>query len=151
MKFKFHFGKKQRTIWDYAFWSIVLFSLIGFLSTKFGVDEKLLWRLVDEIQRELIRKNILPQDNVINDTVIKTPELLDARVKSDVDSAIGRYHRSIPPEPPRMTNQTILKALETPRFSETQRLVVRDAIYYECPGGVMGIRAHWVDKDPDCN
>ena len=151
MKFNFHFGKRQRTIWDYAFWSIVLFSLIGFLSTKFGIDEKILWRLVDEIQRELVRKNIIPQDNSINDTVINTPELLDGRVKSDVDAAIRNYQSKEVLDPPMMTNKTILKALETPRFSETQRLVVKDAIYYECPGGVMGIRAKWVDKDPNCN
>jgi hypothetical protein len=146
MKFDFQFGNKKRTIWDYAFWSIVLFSLIGFLSIKFGVDEKLLWRLIDQIQREFVKGN-----NPINDTVIKTPELLDIRVKGDVDSAIRRYWKSIPPETPRMTNKTILDGLKSPRFSDTQRLIVKDAIYYECPGEVMGIRGVWVDKDPNCD
>jgi hypothetical protein len=151
MRFNFQFGKKQRSVWDYALWSIILFSFISMASIVFKVDEKTLWRLLDQIQRELIKLDLLPQDNVINDLIIGTPELLDNRVKNDVDDAIRSYEESLPPETPRMTNKTILEALESPKFSETQRLVVKDAIYYECPGGVMGIRGAWVDKDPECN
>jgi hypothetical protein len=146
MKFNFHFGRKQRTVWDYAFWSIILFSLVALLSSVFKVDEKFIWRLVDLIQREFIKK-----DNPINDLIINTPELLDNRIKGDVDAAIRDYERSLPPETPRMTNKTILEAIKSPRFSDTQRMVVKDAIYYECPEGVMGIRGVWVDKDPNCN
>lgn len=151
MKFNFQFGKKQRTIWDYAFWSIVLFSLVALLASKLKISENTIWRWVDQIQRELVKLNLLPQDNPINKNIINTPELLDGRVKDDVDAAIRDYQSREVLDPPRMTNKTILKALESPRFSETQRLVVKDAIYYECPGGIMGIRAKWVDKDPDCN
>lgn len=150
MKFDFQFGNKSKTIWDYVFWSIVLFSLVALLSTVFKTNEKTIWMWIDQIQRELVRRNLLPQNNPINETVIKTPELLDERVKTDVDIALWRYRINEVSEPPRMTNKTILKALESPRFSKTQRLVVKDAIYYECPGGVMGIRGVWVDKDPNC-
>jgi hypothetical protein len=146
MKFNFHFGRKQRTVWDYAFWSIILFSLVSLLSSVFKVNEKTIWRLVDFIQREFIKK-----DNPINDLIINTPELLDNRIEGDVDAAIRAYEQSLPPETPRMTNKTILDAIKSPRFSDTQRMVVKDGIYYECPGGVMGIRAVWVDKDPNCN
>lgn len=151
MRFNFHFGKKQRSIRDYAFWSIILFSLVALLSSILKVDEKVLWRFIDQIQRELIKLDILPQDNIINDLTIKTPELLDNRVKNDVDDAIRAYEQSLPPETPRMTNKTILEAIKSPRFSDTQRMVVKDGIYYECPEGVMGIRGAWVDKDPECN
>jgi hypothetical protein len=151
MKFNFQFGKKQRSVWDYAFWSIILFSLVTLLSSMFKVNERILWRLLDQIQRELIRLDLLPQDNIINDLTIRTPELLNNRIKNDVDDAIRAYEESLPPETPRMTNKTILESLRSPRFSETQRLVVKDAIYYECPEGVMGIRGAWVDKDPECN
>jgi hypothetical protein len=146
MKFNFHFGRKQRTVWDYAFWSIILFSLVALLSSVFKVDQKILWRLIDQIQREFVKK-----DNPINDIIINTSELLDNRVKGDVDAAIRAYEQSLPPETPRMTNKTILEAIKSPRFSDTQRMVVKDGIYYECPGGVMGIRGVWVDKDPNCN
>jgi hypothetical protein len=150
MKFNFQFGNRKRTIWDYAFWSIVLFSLVGFLSTKFNIPKNTIWRWIDQIQRELVKHHLLDQNNPINELTIKTPELLDNRVKGDVDDAIRDYQSKEPSDPPRMTNKGILKALESPRFTDTQRLIVRDAIYYECPGGVMGIRAVWVDKDPEC-
>lgn len=151
MRFNFQFGNKQRTIWDYAFWSIILFSLVGFLSTKLNIDKSVIWRFIDQIQRELIKHKILPPNNIGNDIIIKTPELLDQRVKGDVDDALRDYGRWESSLPPRMTNKTILEGLRSPRFSDTQRLVVKDAIYYECPGGVMGIRGAWVDKDPNCN
>ena len=150
MKFNFHFGNKQTTVWDYAFWGIVLFSLITILSTKLGVDEPLVWRVMDQIQRSLARKNIIPRDNIINKITINTPELLDQRIRDDVDSAIRRYQRIAPSEAPRMARKGILKALKSSRFSETQRMVVLDGIYYECPGGIIGIRSVWVDKDPNC-
>jgi hypothetical protein len=151
MRFNFQFGKKQKSIWDYAFWSIVLFSLVGFLSVKLKISQDTIWRWIDQIQRELIRKNILPQDNPIQDNILNTPEILEGRIKSDVDAALRDYERWESSIPPRMTNKTILDALRTPRFSDTQRLVIKDAIYYECPEGVIGIRGAWVDKDPNCH
>lgn len=151
MKFNFQFGKKQKTIWDYAFWSIVLFSLVTLLSSVFKVNEKTIWMWIDQIQRELIRRNILPQDNPIQDEILNNPELLKERIKGDVDAALRNYERWESSIPPRMTNKTILDGLRSPRFSDTQRLIVKDAIYYECPEGVMGIRGAWVDKDPQCD
>lgn len=150
MRFNFHFGNKQKTIWDYAFWSIILFSLVGFLSARLNINKSIIWRLIDQIQRELIKHKILSPNNIGNDIIIKTPELLNQRVKGDVDDALRDYERWESSLPSRMTNKTILEGLKSPRFSETQRLVVKDAIYYECPGGVMGIRGVWVDKDPNC-
>ncbi len=125
--------------------SIITTTLIAALSQCTGIKENSLWDLFDEVQRKFF-----PQ-TIFNELVIKDPEKLDRRVKRDVDRAIRDYERWESSMPPRMTNKTILNGLESPRFSDTQRLVVKDAIYYECPGGVIGIRAHWVDKDPNCN
>jgi hypothetical protein len=149
VKLNFTFGKKKTSIKDYAIIGMVLFLLVGFLSNKFGISEKDVWKLIDVIQKELVERGLI--DGKINDFIINTPELLDQRVERDVDSAIRAYERLEQREPPRMTNKTILKNLESPRFTDTQRIIVKDAIYYECPGGVMGIRGVWVDKDPNCN
>lgn len=133
---------------DYAFIGVVLFSLVAFLSSALKLNEKNIWLLIDTIQRELRKRGII--DDTINDYIIRSPELLDNRIKNDVDIAIRNYERYESSLPPRMTNKTILKGLESSRFSEGQRMIVKDAIYYECPGGIMGIRGVWVDKDPNC-
>ncbi len=125
--------------------SIVTSGLIATLSQCTGINENSLWDLFDEIQRK-----VFPQ-TIFNELIIKDPEKLNRRIQRDVDHAIRDYERQEPREPPRMTNKTILEGLESPRFTDTQRLVVKDAIYYECPGGVMGIRAAWVDRDPNCD
>lgn len=135
-------SKKQKQI---IIVSTVTSIIISTLSQCSGIKENSLWDLFDEVQRKFF-----PQ-TIFNELVIKDPEKLDRRIKRDVDRAIRDYEKWESSVPPRMTNKTILKGLESPRFSDTQRLIVKDAIYYECPGGIMGIRSHWVDKDPNCN
>lgn len=148
MRFNFQFGKKRKTIKDYVILSMVLFSIIGGLSSCLKVPEKDIWTIVDTIQRFLLKKGII--NDTINDFIINDPDLLDHRIKRDVDRAIEDYMKNESSTPPRMTNKTILKSLESSRFTDTQRLIVKDAIYYECPKGIMGIRGAWVDKDPEC-
>lgn len=148
MKFNFQFGKKRKTIKDYVILSMVLFSIVGGLSSCLKVPEKDIWTIVDTIQRFLLKKGII--NDTINDFIINDPDLLDHRIKRDVDRAIEDYMKNESSTPPRMTNKTILKSLESSRFTDTQRLIVKDAIYYECPKGIMGIRGAWVDKDPEC-
>jgi hypothetical protein len=125
--------------------SIVTSGLIVILSQCTGIQENSLWDIFDEIQRKFF-----PQ-TIFNELVIKDPEKLNRRIQRDVDNAIREYERWESSLPPRMTNKTILEGLKTPRFSEEQRIIVRDAIYYECPEGIMGIRGVWVDKDFNCN
>jgi hypothetical protein len=119
---------------------IIISSLSGWL--KF--DEKDLWKIYSLLIEKLNLKYELPD---LRDQEKK----LEAEIELEVDRAIREYERWESSIPPRMTNKVILKDLESPKFSDTQRLVVKDAIYYECPGGVMGIRGAWVDKDPKCN
>lgn len=134
--------KKQKQI---IIVSTITSVVISALSQCTGIKENSLWDLFDEVQRKFF-----PQ-TIFNELVIKDPEKLERRIRRDVDKAIEDYEKWESSLPPRMTNKTILKGLESPRFTDTQRLIVKDAIYYECPGGIMGIRGVWVDKDPNCN
>ena len=141
-KKKVSLSKKQKQL---IIVSIVTSGLIATVSQCTGVSENGLWDLLDEIQRKYF-----PQ-TVFNELILKDPEKLNRRVTRDVDRALKDYEQWESSLPPRMTNENILKDLKTPRYSDTQRMVVRNAIYYECPEGVMGIRGVWVDKDPECN
>lgn len=144
MQFNFQFGKKKPDNKSIIIVSLVVTALISTLSQCTHINQNSLWDLFDEVQRKFF-----PQ-TIFNELVIKDPEKLDRRVRRDVDHAIGEYEEWERSLPPRMTNKTILKEMEDPKYSETQRLIVRDAIYYECPGDIMGIRGVWVDKDPNC-
>jgi hypothetical protein len=57
-----------------------------------------------------------------------------------------------------MKNEVILKEIEKPKYTETQKKIVKDAVYYEKEpdgskaqellGGEMGIKASWnLDED----
>jgi DNA-binding protein Fis len=156
MKFNFSFGKKRRGVIEWVKISILLEGIIEFLSNKFGIDKKKLWDIVDEIQRELLKRGWI--DDTVNDYVINTPELLDQRVERDVDKAIEDYKKLEGPEPVNMKNEVILKEIENPKYTETQKKIVKDAVYYEKEpdgskaqdllGGEMGIKASWnLDED----
>jgi hypothetical protein len=135
-------SKKQKQL---IYVSIVTSGLIAVLSQCTGIQENSLWDLFDQIQRKFF-----PQ-TIFNELIIKDPEKLNRRIQRDVDHAIREYEGWESSLPPRMTNKTILDGLKSSRFSEGQRILVKDAIYYECPEGVMGIRGVWVDKDPNCS
>jgi hypothetical protein len=117
---------------------------ISLLSGWLNISEKQLWKYYQLLLEQLNLKQELP-DLRNND------KKLEAEIEVEVDRAIREYEQWESSVPPRMTNQVILEDLKSPKFSDTQRLIVKDAIYYECPEGVMGIRAVWVDKDPECN
>ena len=144
MQFNFQFGKKKPDNKSIIIVSLVVTALISTLSQCTNINQNSLWDLFDEVQRKFF-----PQ-TIFNELVLKDPEKLDRRVRRDVDRALGKYEEWERSLPPRMTNKTILKEMEDPKYSETQRLIVKDAIYYECPGDIMGIRGVWVDKDPNC-
>lgn len=151
MKFNFHFGPSEKSILDWAKISIILETLIEFLSKLLKIDKKKLWNLVDEIQRELLKRGLI--DDTINDYVINTPDILEQRIERDVDKAIQEYEKLEEPELVNMKNETILKEIEKGEYSETQKKIVKDAIFYEKEpdgskaqdllGGEMGIRAPW--------
>lgn len=145
--------KQNRTIFDWVKISLILEAIIEFISRVLKIPKEKLWPIIDEIQREFLKRGWI--DDTLNEYIIKTPELLDQRIERDVDKAITNYEKLEEPEPVLMTNQTILKEIETGDYTETQKKIVKDAVYYEKEpddsqaqsilGGEMGIRAKWIE------
>jgi hypothetical protein len=130
MNFNFQVGKKKKGIIEWAKISVVLEGIIEILSSKFKIDKNKLWKLVDEIQKELLKRGLI--DDTINDYVINTPELLNQRVESEVDKAIEEYKKIEQPE-----EKTSIYYEEEKDGSKAQDLL----------GGAMGIKGAWVDSE----
>ena len=82
--FKFNFGNKKPDIKKYAIIGILSSLIIISLSQCTHIQEKVIWDLLDEVQR-----GYFPQ-TIINDFIIKDPEKLKRRVHRDVDRAIDQ-------------------------------------------------------------
>lgn len=150
MSYKFSFGKKSKIIAQWTVISLVLSFLVASLHKCSGVSENIIWDLIDVFQQHWIKKGI-PIPSELNEQIIRTPELLDRRIKRDVDYAIQKYtkeERRL--YKPNMKNKDILKEIEKPKYNESQRQIIKDAVYYECPDGTMGIHAIWYDSKK-CN
>jgi len=146
MKFNFSFGKKSKTITQWAVISITLSLIVLGLHKCTKVSEESIWDLIDVSQKELKKKKV-PVPSKLNDYIIKTPELLKRRIQRNVDEAIGDYEKEERRlYKPNMKNEEILKEIETPKYTETQRQIIKDAVYYECSDGTMGIHAIWYDS-----
>jgi hypothetical protein len=83
----------------------------------------------------------------INRNINNTPELLNYKVKRDVDRAIARYEKQIK-RPINMKEKVIIDTIKN--YGYTQKIVVEDAVYYEVKndsslGNTMGIRGAWTD------
>jgi hypothetical protein len=147
--------KTKRTIFDWAKIALIIEAIIEFISRVFKIPKDKLWPLVDEIQRELYKRGWI--DDTLNEYIIKTPELLDQRVERDVDKAIENYEKLEEPEPVNMVNEIILKEIESGDYTEEQKKIVKDAVFYEKEpdgssaqsllGGEIGIKAPWVNPD----
>ena len=147
--------KTKRTIIDWAKIALIIEAIIEFISRVFKIPKDKLWPIIDEIQRELYKRGWI--DDTLNEYIIKTPELLDQRIKRDVDMAIENYEKLEEPDPVNMVNETILKEIESGDYTEEQKKIVKDAVFYEKEpdgsnaqgllGGEIGIKAPWVHKD----
>jgi hypothetical protein len=126
---------------------VVSSGLILGLSKCTGITENNFWDYLDEAQREYF-----PEVGV-NKFVIKDSKKLQRRIIRDVDRAIIDYEKyeSSLPQKINMKDKVILKEIETDKYTESQKRLLQDAIYYECPGGVIGIRSGWVEKDVNCS
>jgi hypothetical protein len=149
----FNFGRKPTRIVQYAIIGVVLVSVVGTLSKCTRIPEDIIYRVIDNIQRRIA------PGSKLNDYFIRDPHLLDLRVKGDVDNAIRNYekwerkHRTI-----NMKNKNILKEIQKSKYTDTQRVIVENAVYYEFApdtstaqdllGPTMGIRSLWVSPDP---
>lgn len=86
MQFNFNFGNKKPDIKQYAIIGLVLTTVITSVSRCTNIDEKILWDLVDEIQR-----GYNPQSPV-NDFILQDPEKLQRRITRDVNRAIEKVN-----------------------------------------------------------
>jgi hypothetical protein len=146
MKFNFSFGKKSKTITQWAIISITLSLIVSGLHKCTGINENRIWDLIDVSQKELKKKKV-PVPTELNDYIIKTPKLLERRIQRNVDNAIEDYEKEERRlYKPNMKNEEILKEIEKPKYTETQRQIIKDAVYYECSDGTMGIHAIWYNS-----
>ena len=133
--------------------SVAIASLLAFLMVKCDISEKDVLKYYNEL-RKLIKwdlpNNIIDEfDNQLNQRINKDPELLQQKIENEVDYAIINYEieeqrsRTI-----NMRNQNILEEINKPKYDNLQKLIVKNAIYYEFADGTMGIRGAWVAPDP---
>lgn len=138
----------KKSIFLLSKFNIFTKTIIEFLSRYLKIPKDQLWALADSIQRELLKRGLIA-DN-LNTHIINTPELLIQRVEQDVTKAITEYEKNEIKAPIAMTNQDILDEIKDKKYSEEEREIVKDAIYYEKPsdgsnaqnllGGEMGIK-----------
>jgi hypothetical protein len=135
----------------WAVLSIVFTSIVFGISRCTKISEEKVWVLIDSIQRN---HKLSPKE--LNEYIIKTPELLNQRIKRDVDSAIYEYEKEEARSyRPTMKNQQILDEY---RY-RPELVLIENAVYYEFKpdnseaqrelGGVMGIRASFVSPHPE--
>ena len=130
--FKFNFGKKKVDKKTAIIITAVISTIIATLSQCSGVSERTLWDLLDEAQRTLF-----PQ-TIINDVLNENPEVLDRRIKRDVDRAIRDYEY--------LTKDSEPSRIPLPRLIE-RPLDTSKCYTEECKklGGEMRLCSPWVD------
>ena len=135
-KVNFEYGRKKTTLKDYVILTIVLNLFVGILSKLLRTEESKIYALIDEFQRNHWPKwlNGLIDRNKLNDYFINTPELLDARVDRDVDSAISDYESEVG------TQDDIKIGEGTFYEAESDGSKAQDLL-----GGEMGIKGDWID------
>lgn len=128
----------------------VVIGIITGLQKCTHINEDFIWDLFDEYQR-VFRYQGLEVPKELNDKIIKNPKLLERRIKRDIDREITRYEEyENSTYIPNMKNQEIIEEVEKKKYTEPQRQIVKDAVYYECPNGSMGIHAVWYESK-ECN
>lgn len=144
----------RRTIASAIIVSIISGLIFFFQKHNIPITENMIWKIYYEVQKLLgdyfpnqtdLQREIQDQ---LNRRLIEDEELLEYKVRRDVDDVILEYERKERESyVPNMKNETILKEIEKPKYSETQRQILKDAIYYEFDDGTMGIRGAWVSPD----
>jgi hypothetical protein len=135
--------------------SIVVASILVFVTTKCEISKEDVLKFYNEIRRviklDVINKNeILKEfDNQLNEKINRTPELLDYKIKRELDYALIDYeNQEKKSRVVNMKNKNILEEINKPKYDELQRLIIENAVYYEFEDGTMGIRGAWVTPDP---
>jgi hypothetical protein len=135
--------------------SIVVASILVFITTKCEISKEDVLKFYNELRRvvklDVINKNkILKEfDNQLNEKINRTPELLDYKIKRELDYALIDYeNQEKKSRAVNMKNKNILEEINKPKYNELQRLIIENAVYYEFADGTMGIRGAWVTPDP---
>ena len=135
--------------------SIVVASILVFITTKCEISKEDVLKFYNELRRvvklDFINKNeILKEfDNQLNEKINRTPELLDYKIKRELDYALINYeNQEKKSRVVNMKNKNILEEINKPKYDELQRLIIENAVYYEFADGTMGIRGAWVAPDP---
>ena len=135
--------------------SIVVASILVFITTKCEISKEDILKFYNELRRvvklDFIDKNeILKEfDNQLNEKINRTPELLDYKIKRELDYALINYeNQEKKSRVVNMKNKNILEEINKPKYDELQRLIIENAVYYEFADGTMGIRGAWVTPDP---
>jgi hypothetical protein len=133
--FNFNFGKKKPDKKQIIIVSIVLSAVVATLSQCSGAPQERLWDLLDEVQRRLF-----PQ-TIINDVLLQDPDVVERRVKRDVDKAIRDYEM--------LTGDTGEVRIPLPRLIEAP-LDTSKCYTEECKklGGEMRLCSPCVDDCP---
>lgn len=135
--------------------AVLIASTLSFLIVKCGVDEKDILKIYNEIRKGI--KFDLPDgnniiniiDDQLNDRINRDPELLEHKIKTEVGDAIWRYEQWEKEHyVPNMKDKDILNQIQSSKYTESQKQIIKDAIYYEFKDGTMGIRGAWVPSDP---
>ena len=135
--------------------SIVVASILVLITTKCEISKEDVLKIYNELRRvvklDFINKNeILKEfDNQLNEKINRTPELLDYKIKRELDYALIDYeNQEKKSRVVNMKNKNILEEINKPKYDELQRLIIENAVYYEFADGTMGIRGAWVAPDP---
>jgi hypothetical protein len=135
--------------------SIIVASILVFITTKCEISKEDVLKFYNELRRvvklDFINKNeILKEfDNQLNEKINRTPELLDYKIKRELDYALIDYENQEKKfRVVNMKNKNILEEINKPKYDELQRLIIENAVYYEFADGTMGIRGAWVTPDP---
>jgi hypothetical protein len=133
--------------------TIIVASLLAFMTTKCGISKQDFLRYYNEFKKlikwDLPDSLIDEIDNQLNQQINNDPELLKEKIRTEVDYAIINYE--IEERKTRvinMKNKNILEEINKPKYDALQKLIVENAVYYEFPDGTMGIRGAWVTPDP---
>jgi len=130
--FNFNFGKKKPDKNQIILISVVLSGIVATLSQCTGVSSEGLWDLLDEVQRSLF------PGTVINDVLLKDPNIINRRVERDVDKAIREYERlTKDSEPPRVPLPRLIEKAPDKALCYSE----------ECKklGGEMRLCSPWLD------
>lgn len=145
-EFSFLAGLSPRT----ALLTTLLLVLLTTLAVRCGIgEEEALERYLELRERvgvESRGRRWRQIDEVLNRRINASPNLLQKKVRLNVDSAIADYQGK---ESASITMLSPVVLGEARRLGGTRQLILEQAIYYELDDGSFGIRGAWTKPWPN--